>query len=341
MRRRRSILALAPLALLALSCGARTDLRDPREIALERTGRRLVFALDYSLTGFAHTANEPTISSWQSAIRMTETVASAMDSSVLVGGLVYPHPLGPQNVSCRIDDSMLTVPTAGAEAFVRLARSFTQPLGASATYDALQRIAPLAESDGAPSVVVLFADGAPHCRREFDRAACRCLNSTGDCTSTNPEDPPGLLWGCDDTARVVSAITTLRDRGVKVFVVGAHKLPELTIASDLETLRAMASAAQTPGPNAPHPYYRSDVPAQRDELRARVVEALSATPCRLRAAESIPREPFTLVFDDEHQRLTELHPSRWHREGDNTIVVDDRAVCGVPSPRRLRLVDLP
>lgn len=125
MRRRRSLLALAQLALLALSCGARTDLREPREIALERTERRLVFALDYSLTGFAHTANEPTISSWQSAIRMTETVASAMDSSVLVGGLVYPHPLGPQNVSCRIDDSMLTVPTAGAEAFVRLARSFT------------------------------------------------------------------------------------------------------------------------------------------------------------------------------------------------------------------------
>jgi hypothetical protein len=334
-----------PALLFALSawavgaCGARTEVRSPMVIDLTPNGRRVVFVLDYSTTAALWTAENPSESSWQTAVRMTDTVAGALDDSVLVGGLVYPHPLGAENQSCRIDDSMFTAPVRGPESFVRLVRTFTSPAGASATFDALQRVIPHT-GPGSPSVVVLFADGAPLCRREFDRAACRCLNTTGDCTSRNLADPAGLLWGCDDTERVVSAITALRRQGTAVFVAGAHRRADLMFPADLESLAAMARAAGAPGPSAPHPYYRTDVASHVTELRQHVLESLTTVPCDLRAAQLIPTGEFALVYDDARGSLVEIGSDRWRRVSESVISVNDRAVCGVPSLRRLRLVEV-
>lgn len=331
---------LALNACLFLACGARTEAHSPATIELAADGRRVVFALDYSTTAFAPTEANPGESSWQSAVRMTETVASAMDNSVLVGGLVFPHPLGPENQSCRIDDSMLTVPVPGPDAFVRLVRTFTSPAGASATFDALQRVAPHIAGHETSSVVVLYADGAPLCRREFDRAACRCLNSTGDCTSQNIADPPGLLWGCDDTERVASVIASLRRRGTAVFVAGAHRRRDLVREDDTASLTTLALAAGGREPPAPYPYYRTDVAAEINELQQRVLDALTTTPCRLRASRRIPTGEFSLVYDDTRGSLREVRADHWQRISDDVISVDDRAVCGVPSLRRLRLVEV-
>lgn len=338
--RSRAAWAVAVCApLLGLSCGARSGLFEPREIPLSGGGRQVMFVLDYSLTAFAPTLGNRAISSWQSAVSMAEAISAQTDESVLVGGLVFPHPRGWQNQSCRIDSSMLSPPSNGPGAFLGLLRTFVDPAGASATFDALERVDPLVDGNAGPAVVVLYLDGVPICRREFDRSACQCRTSSGDCTSRSPGDPAGLLWGCDDTSRAASAIARFRNRGVAVFVATSHQQEGFRSEFDYASATAMALASGTPGPTAARAYFRTDVPADVDELRSRVVAALTTSPCRFRSSEDIPNVPFRLVFEARTGTQTVVDSERWQIAGARSIEIRDRALCSLPSVQRLRLIE--
>ena len=134
-------------------------------------------------------------------------------------------------------------------------------------------------SDG---VLVLATDGGPNCGA--GSAGCRCTTSSAFCGTL------GFI-GCLDDGATIAAIRSLRDRGIRTYVVGIPGTEEYAGVLD-----AMASAGGTARSGSPSYYAASDA--------ASLVSALGTisdaeVSCRFALASAPPDRTNVNVFLDD------------------------------------------
>ncbi len=250
------------------------------EIVLERLPARLVFVVDRSsstlepadptvmptaaeLGSCADTNARPATgityrTLWDDLGGAVAEVAVAREDRVSFGLTVFPGPgaltgaASPDAFCTSRPPTTLVAPGPRTASAIRdaLTSPANAPLcsgGFTPTRSALE-VAGEALSGAADGVLVLATDGAPNCG-SAGRAGCTCTTSSAFCGAL------GTIGCLDDTA-TLAAITALRARGIRTYVVGIPGTESYGAV-----LSAMADAGGTARTGAERYYRADDAPA--------------------------------------------------------------------------------
>jgi hypothetical protein len=229
---------------------------------------------------------------WDDLGAAVADVSMAREDRVSFGLTVFPGPgaltgaATPDSFCTARPPTTLVTPALGTASAIRTA--LTDPANAplcaggfTPTRAALDAAA-AALAGSSDGVLVLATDGAPNCGA--GSAGCRCTTSSAFCGTL------GFI-GCLDDVATISAITALRDRGIRTYVVGIPGTEDYAAV-----LNAMATAGGTARSGAPSYYAASD--------SASLVAALGTisdaeVSCRFALASAPPDRTNVNVFLDD------------------------------------------
>jgi hypothetical protein len=229
---------------------------------------------------------------WDDLGAAVADVSMAREDRVSFGLTVFPGPgaltgaATPDSFCTARPPTTLVTPALGTASAIRTA--LTDPANAplcaggfTPTRAALDAAA-AALAGSSDGVLVLATDGAPNCGA--GSAGCRCTTSSAFCGTL------GFI-GCLDDVATIGAITALRDRGIRTYVVGIPGTEDYAAV-----LNAMATAGGTARSGAPSYYAASD--------SASLVAALGTisdaeVSCRFALASAPPDRTNVNVFLDD------------------------------------------
>jgi hypothetical protein len=207
------------------------------------------------------------------------------------------------------------------------------PTGASLSL--LHQYTPLMGDDFSDGFVVLVTDGLPNCN-DANPANSEVPGSGCTCVLTNCQRPYQRM-GCLDEGATVAGVRSLRDAGIRTFVLGLGS--ELTSPDAFRVLNAMAeeggmarscsggrscAATETCDPSTllcSRRYYASDNGAQLAADLADAISRVPAAPCELHLDWPLVDEELVSVFLDGQL----LNRDQFHYEPTPSIVIDGAA----------------
>ena len=300
-------------ALFAMQCGARTELVEPEEIAVERD-RPVVMALMERAVSSAPSARcerdprlapDLSFSRWDATRDVMRAGLSAIDEAAEVGGLVYPkngeRMEGLQqdlSIYCRVDPGAAVPPSIGGVARVlQRVDAEGQPTGSQAVYEALRagrRLLDTPAYAGRDRFIVLANFGAPNCNPRIAALPCACETETPE-NRCSQGDILGRTYGCFDTDRVEETLRAYRAEGIETIIVGLP-CPLPSFAALINNLNRMAVAGGRPRAEGPYRFFLStEVDAFRASMEALF---LPLGMCRLRALRTPVPDDVAVQFQD-------------------------------------------
>lgn len=296
--------------LFAMQCGARTELAQPEEVAVERD-RPVVMALMERAVSSVVSArcnvavDDYQYSRWHATRDALRPALSAIDEATEIGGLVYPKNgerrdglVQDGSIYCRVDPGAVVPPAAdGAYSVMARADAEGQPTGSQAVYEALRvgrRVLDGPAYVGRDRFLVLANFGSPNCNPEVPAGQCSCL--TGDTEERCRRfDSQLRTYNCFDTDRVVETIRAYREDGIQTIVVGLP-CPYPNFATLIDNLNRMAIAGGRPRAEGPYRFFLStEVDAFRASMEALF---LPLGMCRLRALRTPVPDDVAVQFQD-------------------------------------------
>lgn len=301
-------------ALFAMQCGARSELAQPDEIAVERD-RPVVMALMERATSSAPSARcervDPTLdpdlsfTRWDATRDAMRAGLSAIDEAAEIGGLVYPKNgerrdglVQDGSIYCRVDPGAVVPPSIeGAADVMQRADAEGFPTGSQAVYEALRlgrRVLDRADYRERDRFLVLANFGSPNCNPEVPAGQCSCL--TGDTEERCRRfDSQLRTYNCDDTDRVEETLRAYRAEGIETIIVGLP-CPLPSFAALIDNLNRMAIAGGRPRAEGPYRFFLStEVDAFRASMEALF---LPLGMCRLRALRTPVPDDVAVQFQD-------------------------------------------
>ncbi|MHB8878387.1 MAG: vWA domain-containing protein [Myxococcaceae bacterium] len=233
-------------------CSAGACRGKPNALVVLDTSESMIFAADpTSSPECAACANSSCL--WTGCARTRIADVAVAMKTFLAGPAATSARFGlvpfPVNLACEAP-AFSTFPTAGvalpttdSETYLEAAATKVykkipalNPFGGrptGATLAALSSYAPLNTTDR-EQFIVLVTDGAPNCNAVLDPTSCRCTPAA--------VAPCGAADRCLDQDRAVAALTTLREKGIRTFVVGFGAEAASSTSLTAEALSAMALA---------------------------------------------------------------------------------------------------
>lgn len=177
------------------------------------------------------------------------------------------------------------------------------PIGGTPTAATLSSLLPTLKGLPGKTAVVLATDGGPNCNADYACGTQDCIwniegakingilcTSVYNCCSSTIPNGPGNS-GCLDAASSLAAVQTLRDAGIKTYVVG---IPGSEAYSDL--LDQLATVGGSARATSPH-YYRVDDISNLQSTLSQIGDRALVT-CEFQLDQAPPEPDFVNVYLD-------------------------------------------
>jgi hypothetical protein len=230
----------------AMDAGVDTGVCMPEELALERRGAQILFAIDRSnsmddtIEGERRDPGDPRPSRWDILGTTLGAVLADADPLLEIGAKFFPavQPEGrvtPEE-ACSVDLGIDIPPARNNVPALLATFARTGPGGGTPTAPALEEVQAFFErrpAFGVPRFVILATDGGPNCNPDTgvppDR--CVCTGPPATCTD-NPEFGPYNCLDEPSTLPVIEAIFTTFDAPVYVIGLDDPMRPDLADVLD-------------------------------------------------------------------------------------------------------------
>lgn len=329
----------ATLVLTIASCGSRTGLFGPDEVAVTeaavdasidvadepvgcRPGKftfelataQLMFVLDRSGSMASSVAGQDPVppgqqSRWSTLRDALFQTIVPFDAQIAMGAKFFPEvpsegSAGDPAAACRVDTGVAVAPALGNARAILNVFDTTDPRGGTPTAEAVRLAAQyISGRRGVARTMVLATDGAPNCNGALDALSCTCTNPRFDCS----EDPQMGAYSCLDATRTIAAVDDIfRAQRIPVYVIGigSTERPQF-----LDVLDAMAVAGGRPRAGTPRHYNVQSALELRDALasiRDSVTKCTYLTP-------SAPTDPnaITVSIDGREIPRDPTHQNGW------------------------------